>query len=265
MREGDLSMSVANDSRQLSLTDSFNQLTVREQNVVRNSWAACFSDEIFSNIDASHVEILYSDRGSRPSTPVNVIVKALVIREMLQLSDYKMVNTLSRFRIRCTKYLKEAGNDLRLPTGRLNRRAMELTGRARRMEALMISANINQAFEPHGAHIQMRCKDASTQAKERRGITDELKNYLNRDYGNQIFHYLNGDERKDTGRGAKSPRQSEFVNRGAHALETVSGRTNGRSRGWLQATSAHERRRRDAFQYSPEPCGSGSDIPPRSG
>ena len=44
------------------------------------SWAKVFADEIFPAIDEKRFSVLYSDKASRPNTPVNVIVSALIIK-----------------------------------------------------------------------------------------------------------------------------------------------------------------------------------------
>lgn len=41
-----------------------------------------FADEIFPAIDDNRLSVLYSDKASRPNTPVNVIVGALIIKEL---------------------------------------------------------------------------------------------------------------------------------------------------------------------------------------
>ena len=69
----------ANDCQQISLLDSFSGLTTREQKALENSWAKVFADEIFPKIDEERFSVLYSNKASRPNTPVNVIIGALII------------------------------------------------------------------------------------------------------------------------------------------------------------------------------------------
>lgn len=66
-----------NSCQKISFSDSFTGLTVREQKVLENSWEKVFADEIFPDIDEKRFSVLYSDKASRPNTPVNVIVGAL--------------------------------------------------------------------------------------------------------------------------------------------------------------------------------------------
>ena len=72
----------ANDSQQLSLDDSSIMLTARERNALEKSWAKIFADDSFPAIDEERFSVLYSDKASRPNTPVNVIIGALIIKEL---------------------------------------------------------------------------------------------------------------------------------------------------------------------------------------
>lgn len=72
----------ANQCQQLSIFDRSLHLTERERKCLENSWAKVFSDEIFPAIDEERFRVLYSDNASRPNTPVNVIVGALIIKEL---------------------------------------------------------------------------------------------------------------------------------------------------------------------------------------
>ena len=89
-----------NAYQQMSFTDSFFGLTAREQKALEKSWAKIFADEIFPAIDETRFCVLYSDKASRPNTPVNVIVGALIIKELFDYSDDEMVeNLMLDFRI----------------------------------------------------------------------------------------------------------------------------------------------------------------------
>ena len=74
---------VLNGYQQISLFDSLGFLSERKQKILENSWAKPFSDIIFANIDEMIFAPLYSDkRNSRPNAPVNVIVGALILKEL---------------------------------------------------------------------------------------------------------------------------------------------------------------------------------------
>ena len=53
-----------------------------------------FADEVFPTIDEERFSVLYSDKDSRTNTPVNIVVGALVLKELFGLSDDEMVETL---------------------------------------------------------------------------------------------------------------------------------------------------------------------------
>ena len=72
-----------NTYHQMPFTDNFSELTAREQKALEKSWAKVFADEIFPSIDEKRFSVLYSDKASRLNTPVNVIVGALIIKELL--------------------------------------------------------------------------------------------------------------------------------------------------------------------------------------
>ena len=162
-----------NDSQQLSLFDSFNVLTAREQKALVRSWAKVFAEEIFPTIDEERFAVLYSDKASRPNTPVNIIIGALILKELLNLSDDEVVEnlmldfrfryalhttsfeeqplsdkSLSRFRQRCYDYEETTGIDLYhgcvIELAGKTAKLMELDGRIRRMDSLMVEANIRK-------------------------------------------------------------------------------------------------------------------------
>lgn len=83
-----------NSSQQISFNDSVFSLTAREKKALDNSWAKIFADEIFPNIDEERFSVLYSSKASRPNAPVNVIIGALIIKELFDYSDDEIVENL---------------------------------------------------------------------------------------------------------------------------------------------------------------------------
>ena len=78
---------VPNNNQQLSLMDSTFHLTEREKRFLEKSWAKTFAEKVFPAIDESIFSVLYSDKASRPNTPANVIVGALILKEALGDTD----------------------------------------------------------------------------------------------------------------------------------------------------------------------------------
>lgn len=105
--------------------------------MLEKSWAKIFADKVFPAIDENIFSVLYRKKASRPNTPVNVIVGALILKEALNVTDDEIVEamafdiryqyalhttsfeeqpisdrTLSRFRARVLSYETEHDVDL---------------------------------------------------------------------------------------------------------------------------------------------------------
>lgn len=77
-----------NDYHQFSMNDSFNYLSERTQKFIENSWAKGFAEIIFPAINEERFSVLYSsNQATRPNSPVNVAIGALILKEMLSLTD----------------------------------------------------------------------------------------------------------------------------------------------------------------------------------
>ncbi len=75
-----------NDYQQMSFTDSFSRLIFREQKILEKSWAKVFANKIFPTIDKKRFSVLYNDKSSKP-IPINLIIGALIIKELFDYSD----------------------------------------------------------------------------------------------------------------------------------------------------------------------------------
>jgi hypothetical protein len=167
-------MSFANNSsQQISIFDATSNLTKKELKMLEKSWAKYFAENIFPAIDEEPFKILYSDRPSRHNTPVNVIIGALIIKEIFHLTDEEIVETLpfdiryqyalhttsfeeqplndrtlGRFRARCNTYEEHTGIDL-IHQCVVNlsseiAKMMKVNNGMRRMDSLMIASNIKK-------------------------------------------------------------------------------------------------------------------------
>ena len=81
----------SNSYQQLGFADRTLSLNDREQKRIEKSWAGRFAEEIFPRIDEKIFLPLYSSLSTKPSGPVNVIVGALILEEMFELSDTQIV------------------------------------------------------------------------------------------------------------------------------------------------------------------------------
>ena len=83
-----------NPVQQMTLDDSLFSLTARERKALENSWAKIFADELFPKIEEEPFRVLYCENNGRPNTPINVMVGASIIKEMLDYSDDDIVEGL---------------------------------------------------------------------------------------------------------------------------------------------------------------------------
>ena len=216
-----------NTYQQISFTDSYSGLTAREQKALEKSWAKVFADEIFPAIDEKRFSVLYSDKASRPNTPVNVIVGALIIKELFDYSDDEMVEnlmldfriqyalhttsfeeqplsdkTLSRFRKRCYDYetlhnkdlYHECVKDLSASIAKL----MGISGKIRRMDSMMIESNIRKLSRMELIYTCIAKLAVYVNKINDSTLPDDLKHYIDpNDFNRVIYHQrsTNADER----------------------------------------------------------------------
>ncbi len=86
---------VKNTFQQLSFYDSLQSLGERERKMLDKSWAKTFSEEIFPQIDEERFACFYSERVSRPNTPVNIVVGGLLLERLLGMTDEEMIETIN--------------------------------------------------------------------------------------------------------------------------------------------------------------------------
>ncbi len=131
-------MFVANDKhRQLDMFSSVACLPEDELNLLKQSWAATFYDEVFCRIDEQTFAVLYSDKPSRPNVPVNILVALEILKAGFGWSDEELiyafyfnlqvryavglrklgdehfdVRTLYNFRQRLSQHMQQTGENL---------------------------------------------------------------------------------------------------------------------------------------------------------
>lgn len=216
----------SNSSQQLSLTDSFMNLTAREQKALEKSWAKIFADEIFPAIDESRFSVLYSDKDSRPNTPVNVIVGALIIKELFDYSDDDMVEnlmldlhlqyalhttsyeeqplsdkTLTRFRKRCyeyeTLYHQDLYHDCVKDLSESIKKLMNINGRIRRMDSMMIEASIRRLSRVELIYTCVSRLASAAHKQDETILTEDLLHYADPNDFNQVMYHQRSTESND--------------------------------------------------------------------
>lgn len=218
---------VKNDNQQISLIDSTFNLTEREKRMLEKSWAKTFADKVFPAIDENIFSVLYSKKASRPNTPVNVIVGALILKEALNATDDEIVEamafdiryqyalhttsfeeqpisdrTLSRFRARVLSYETEHDVDLIhecvVKTAKEISDFMNMTPDKQRMDSLMVAANIRNLslLELFYTCVSNLCKIMNERGTK---IPDEQHHYIEKDdYNKCIYHKRNMDATERT-------------------------------------------------------------------
>lgn len=218
---------VKNDNQQLTLIDSTFNLTEREKRMLEKSWAKTFADKVFPAIDENIFSVLYSEKASRPNTPVNVIVGALILKEALNVTDDEVVEalafdiryqyalhttsfeeqpisdrTLSRFRARVLSYETEHEVDLIheciVKMAKEISDFMNITPDKQRMDSLMVAANIRNLslLELFYTCVANLCKVMG----ERGTIIPEAQHhYIEKDdYNKCIYHKRDMDATERT-------------------------------------------------------------------
>ena len=212
-----------NSYQQISFTDSFSGLTAREQKALEKSWAKVFADEIFPAIDEKRFSVLYSNKASRPNTPVNVIVGALIIKELFDYSDDEMVEnlmldfrlqyalhttsfeeqplsdkTLSRFRRRCydyeTLHNKDLYHDCVKDLSASIAKLMRTSGKIRRMDSMMIESNIRKLSRMELVYTCISKLAVSMNKANDSALSEDLKHYTDpNDFNRVIYHQRSTD------------------------------------------------------------------------
>lgn len=208
-----------NDYEQLNIDDCTYSLSPKSAKALNNSWAKTFGDEIFPAIDEDLFRPLYSENdATRPNAPVNVIVGALIIKELFGYSDAEVVEglaldirlkyalhitgddgspftdkTLRRFRRRCLDYEQETGVDLlKTEVKSLAKRAthlMGINGRIRRMDSMMIDACIKDLSRKELIYTCISNLVKAVNKKDHTAVPDDLKHYADPSDYNRKFYY----------------------------------------------------------------------------
>ena len=217
-----------NPGQQLSIDDSFERLSPRVQKLIKNSWAHDFATIVFPAINEERFAVLYSDnKASRPITPVNVVVGALMLKEYSNLSDDELVDsilcdvryqyalhttsydeqpfsdrTFSRFRERLYEYERSTGIDLlRIEMEHLAdvyADKMELKKNVKRMDSLMVASRCKSMSR---LEIIYTCVSDMVKLLHRLGmseyISSDMEHYLDAEDRNKVIYYAKGDECAD--------------------------------------------------------------------
>lgn len=214
-----------NDCQQYNFNDSFINLSKRVQKMVLNSWCKDFADIVFPAIDEKRFSVLYdSDPASRPNTPVNFIIGALMLKENGNLNDDELIEsiccdvryqyalhsthykeqpvsdrTFSRFRERLYNYTLKTGEDLLSSEmehlSDVYSKYMNLHSNIKRMDSLMVASRCKRMSR---LEIIYTATANAIRLIERLGccelLNGELMHYLDKDDYNNVIYYCKGDD-----------------------------------------------------------------------
>lgn len=82
-------------AQQKSLFDHDLSLSPAMQKMLKKSWAGNFFETIFLAIQEERFSVLYSEKISRPNTPINLLVSLLLLKEVNQLTDEELLESLA--------------------------------------------------------------------------------------------------------------------------------------------------------------------------
>lgn len=214
-----------NQDQQITLNDSFVNQTPRTQKIIMNSWCKDFADIVFPAINEERFSVLYSDnKFSRPNTPVNFVVGALILKENNNLNDDELIEsiccdlryqyalhtthlkeqpvsdrTFSRFRERLYHHELETGVDLLSEEmshlAEVYSDYMNLNSNVKRMDSLMVASRCKQMSR---LEIIYSTTANAVRLLHRLGsdelIPAELFHYLNDEDYNQVIYHCKGED-----------------------------------------------------------------------
>ena len=214
-----------NSYRQITLGDSYLNASDRVRRIIEHSWCKDFSDFVFPAINEERFSVLYSDhKFSRPNTPVNFIIGALILKENNSLSDDELVEaiccdiryqyalhtthleeqpvsdrTFSRFRERLYNYNLQTGEDLLAEEMKhlagVFKKYMSLNSGIKRMDSMMIASRCKRMSRLEIIYTTTANAVRLIDRIGEKGLLDEsLLHYLEEEDLNKTIYYCKGED-----------------------------------------------------------------------
>lgn len=213
-----------NDTQQITLYDSFLSLPAHIQRLIERSWAKDFSDVVFPAINEERFSVLYSEVGSRPNTPVNVLVGSMLLKEYFGQTEEELLMSIycdvlyqyalhltqeerppvsdrswSRFRERLMKYEQETGIDLMKAEmeslAQILADHMQLKGNVKRMDSLLVASRCKRMSR---LEIIYTVNANAVRLLNRLGLLDyvpkDCVHYLDEEDHNNVIYRCRGEE-----------------------------------------------------------------------
>lgn len=211
---------------QPSLFDTVNQMSPVMRRRLEGSWAEIFYRDIFCKIDESIFQVLYSEKYSRPNTPVNVLVGAELLKSWFRWTDEELFEqcafniqvryalgersfegelfserTLYYFRCALSEHMRQSGVNLMeevfksLTDDQLER--FEIKSGVQRMDSTLIGSNI-RSYSRIGLLVEVIARFyGELSAADQGTYESEFRAYV-RYSSTQFCYRLNSDELNET-------------------------------------------------------------------
>ena len=214
-----------NKMEQITMDDSFYRLSARNQKIVLGSWAKDFAEIVFPAINEERFSVLYSKNDfSRPNTPVNIVVGALILKESNGLTDQELMESIccdvryqyalhtthlaeqpisdrsfSRFRERLYHHEMESGRDLLAEEMKdltdIYAKYMNLHSNLKRMDSLMVATHSKKMsrleiiYQVNSNAVRLLHEHGADEL-----IAQELLHYMASDDMNKVIYHCKGEE-----------------------------------------------------------------------
>ena len=101
-----------NKSEQINIFDNAYGIDERAEKILKEEWPGYFRENIFVKIDEDKFSVLFSEKKSRPNTPVNIMVGLLILKELTGQTDDALMKSLIfdlrfQYALHTTSYAKQ--------------------------------------------------------------------------------------------------------------------------------------------------------------
>ena len=209
----------SNAVQQINMEDALLNLPPRVKKFVEKSWSAGFSEIIFPQINEKRFAVLYSDNmATRPNTPVNAIIGALIIKELFSLTDEDLLEsilcdvrfqvalrttsfkeqpfsdrTFSRFRERLYYHELDTGEDLLKDEmhdlAEAFRKYLNIEPTLKRMDSLMVASGSKKMSRLEILYTCVANLVKQLHKNSETTLVQPLQTYLKEEHRNQIIYH----------------------------------------------------------------------------
>jgi len=212
-----------NESQQLRLDDPIAIMPKYLKEIIDKSWATDFKKHIFSKINEDRFSVLFSEKASRPNSPVNVVIGLLIIKELFNQTDEELIgslyfdtryqyalnttsynkqpvsiNTLTNFRKRLYNHLEKTGIDLiKLEVEELAEnlaKLLNIKGNLERMDSFMVSSSCKKLSRIELVYAVNFNLIRALNKIDNSLIPEECESYLKSGDKNEVIYRTKTDE-----------------------------------------------------------------------